>query len=180
MKNISFDKAITFIALLFSVILTCPSLAENTDNSSTITWLVLIHNDNEYFWPFMSTNADDDEIVPVELRSYIQSGDSIGYKCYDVDNIIEEVTGTITKSKKAILSNGIEFLVDNLTIFEALRKLVSIYSMLHTANYGYYPQTSRILIHQNIQNFKIGPSIIKWSAGKIIVLPPEKHPLINN
>ena len=174
MKIISSDRAITFIALLFSVILACPSLAENTDNSSTITWLVFLHNGNEYFSPFISTN-DDDEIVPVELRSHIQSGDSIGYKCYDVDNIIEEVTGTITKSKKAILSNGIEFSVDNMTIFEALRKLQSIYSMLHTPNYGHYPQTKSIFIQQKIKKIKIDPSRIKWSPEKIIVLPPEKN-----
>jgi len=62
-----------------------------------------------------------------------------------------------------------------MTIFEALRKLQSIYSMLHTPNYGHYPQTKSIFIQQKIKKIKIDPSRIKWSPEKIIVLPPEKN-----
>jgi len=46
--------------------------------------------------------------------------------------------------------------------------------MLHTPNYGHYPQTKSIFIQQKIKKIKIDPSRIKWSRGKIIVLPPEK------
>jgi hypothetical protein len=175
MKTIPFDKAIIFVVLLFSIILASPSLAENTDNSPII-WLVFLHNDNEYFLPFFRIKKDV-EIVPAKLRSNIQFGDSIGYRRYEGENIVEEVTGSITKSKKVILSNGVEFSVNNMTIFEALRKLQSIYWMLHSPSYGHYFKTSGDpkSLQQKIKNLKIHPSKIKWSPEIIIVPPSETN-----
>ncbi len=77
------------------------------------------------------------KIPPPALREYVHLGDSIGYRRYVGNKVVENVAGSVTEDEQIVFSNGVGFSAKGKTIFEALKKLRATLNILHTPNFGY-------------------------------------------
>jgi len=68
----------------------------------------------------------------------LRPGESIGYRQYQNEKIVEEITGTVSNEGKLILSNGVEFSIEDKTIFEVFERMFKVLAFLNTYDYGYF------------------------------------------
>jgi len=110
--------------------------AGKNDNPENNTRVVFVYDDHEYPAALFE-KSHDDQSIPSELRVDVQPGDSLGYRRYEGNEIIEDVSGSLTEDGQIIFSNGICFLVKKMTLFYVLKKLKATLITFHPPNFGY-------------------------------------------
>jgi len=106
------------------------------DEAAPEVQAVFLHNGEEYT-PALLADLEETGVLPEALTLPIGVRDTLGWRRREGGQPKEEVAGTVAEGGKVALSNGIEFSAAEMTVFQCLLKLRSIYYTFHSADFGY-------------------------------------------
>ncbi|MCX6349130.1 MAG: hypothetical protein NTV79_06485 [Candidatus Aureabacteria bacterium] len=129
-------KRISLVFLLLpAAAIVSPLQAEEAAAPADIQ-VVFLHNGKEYPPDFLR-DLEESEGLPEELALPIGFGDTLGYRRFENGKLAETITGAVAKDGKVVLSNGVEFSTAEMTVFQCLMRIKTIYYTVHSADFGY-------------------------------------------
>jgi len=129
-------KRISLALLLLPLLaIVSPLRAEEVAAPADIQ-VVFLHNGKEYP-PDLLRDLEESGGLPEELDLPIGFGDTLGYRRFEAEKLNETVTGAVAKDGKVVLSNGVEFPTAEMTVFQCLMRIRTIYYTIHSADFGY-------------------------------------------